>query len=124
MALPAGPALAQAEKGTPPERVRSLLVYGDDPCPRSSGEEIVVCARLPESERFRVPRRLRDQRKQDPESTAWGSRVRALEYVTRHGRPNSCSPVGSLGQSGCTQQLLSQWRAERDAAKAEEESIP
>ena len=110
--------------GSPPEKVRSLLVYGNDPCPRSTNDEIVVCARVPESERYRVPKRLRNQRRHDPASTAWGTRVQALEYVTRTGRPNSCSPVGTFGQSGCTQQFLSQWRAERNQAKEDENSVP
>jgi hypothetical protein len=113
-----------AETGPPSEKVSSLVVYGNDPCPRSTADEIVVCARVPESERFRVPKRFRNQRKRDSGGTAWGARVQALEYVTRTGRPNSCSPVGTFGQSGCTQQFLSQWRAERDQAKDDDGSVP
>ena len=45
------PALAQ--------RVNEIIVYGTDPCPRSTDDEVVVCARKPESERFRIPERLR-----------------------------------------------------------------
>ena len=44
---------AQAE---PPQRITNLLVYGDDPCPKGEGDEIVVCARRPESERYRIPK--------------------------------------------------------------------
>jgi hypothetical protein len=111
------------DESKPPEKLSALTVYGDDPCPRSSSEEIVVCARMPESERYRVPKPLRKKRKHDPESTAWGARVQALEYVGSTGRPNSCSPVGSYGQTGCQQQFLSQWRAERNQAK-EDSSVP
>ena len=32
-----------------------IVVFGTDPCPRSSDSEIVVCRRLPESMRFRLP---------------------------------------------------------------------
>jgi hypothetical protein len=125
-ALAAGSAIAAdpPASGAPPERISALTVYGDDPCPRSSGDEIVVCARQPESERFRVPKRFRNQRKRDPGGTAWGARVQTLEYVSRTGRPNSCSPVGSFGQTGCTQQFLSQWRAERNQAKEDDSSVP
>jgi hypothetical protein len=127
-AIAAGSALAAgdlAATGTPPEKIRSLVIYGDDPCPRSTGDEIVVCARVPESERYRVPKRLRKQPKHDVASTAWGVRgVQDLEYVSRTGRPNSCSPVGSFGQSGCTQQFLTQWRAEQNQAKEDENSVP
>jgi hypothetical protein len=126
IAIAAGSALAAdpPESGAPPEKISALEVYGNDPCPRSSGEEIVVCARLPESERYRVPKRFRKPRKRDAESTAWGSRVQALEYVSRTGRPNSCSPVGSFGQTGCQQQFLSQWRAERNQAKEDAGDVP
>jgi hypothetical protein len=36
-----------------------------------------------------------------------------LEEVQRDTRPDSCSVVGSWGQSGCTQQMFRQWRADR-----------
>ncbi len=76
IAIAAGSAIAAdpPESGTPPEKLSALEVYGDDPCPRSSGDEIVVCARLPESERYRVPKPLRKQRKRDvPSSVAWAA---------------------------------------------------
>lgn len=117
-------AAAEPETGEPPAKMSALEVYGNDPCPRSSGDEIVVCARLPESERYRVPKSLRKPRKRDAASVSWGSRVQALEYVSRTGRPNSCSPVGTFGQSGCTQQFLTQWRAERDQAKEDAGDVP
>ena len=60
----------------------------------------------------------------DAASVAWGSRVQVLEYVSRTGRPNSCSPVGSFGQTGCTQQFLSKWRAERNQAKEDASEVP
>jgi hypothetical protein len=123
LAAVAAVAAEQPEAGSP-NKLSALTVYGDDPCPRSSAEEIVVCARLPESERYRVPKPLRKQRKHDPESTAWGARVQALEYVGATGRPNSCSPVGTFGQTGCTQQFLSQWRAERNQMKEDAAEAP
>ena len=126
IALATGAAIAAdpPEGAPPPERLSALTVYGDDPCPRSSGDEIVVCARQPESERYRVPKPLRKTRKRDAASVAWGSRVQTLEYVSRFGRPNSCSPVGTFGQSGCTQQFLTQWRAERDQEKEDASDVP
>ncbi len=114
-ALLAGPALAA---DGPPERESALVVYGDDPCPQSTTEdgeeEIVVCARRPEEERYRIPAPLRQDR---PSEVSWGSRVEALEDASRDGRPNSCSVVGSYGQSGCTQQMIRQWYAERRARR-------
>ena len=102
-----------AAQGAQQERIRRLVVYGRDPCPRaSSGEEIVVCARRPETERYRIPRELRDDADDDPESTSWAARAEALEYVGRTGI-QSCSPVGSGGVSGCWNELVRAWRQDR-----------
>ena len=102
------PAAAAAE---PPERVINLIVYGDDACPKAEGDEIVVCGRRPESDRYRIPKSLRE--KEESGDTSWASRVEALDNDMRFTRPNSCSVVGSGGQTGCTEQLIRQWRAER-----------
>ena len=110
---------AQAEKAEPPpERTQTLVVYGNDPCPKAADEEeIVVCARKPENERYRVPRSLRN--KDDPPSqVSWGSRVEDLEEASRASRPGSCSVVGSYGQTGCTQQLIRQWYNDRRASRS------
>lgn len=108
-------AVAGAEE--PPERVENLVVYGDDPCPKAQGEDIVVCGRRPETERYRIPkelRRTRDERR----GAAWATRVAEMEEATRFTRPNSCSVVGSWGQTGCLESAIRNWVAERRAAKA------
>lgn len=104
------PALAQAEP--PPERIVNLLVYGDDPCPQSQGDEIVVCARKPESERYRIPRKLREKPAVSG-GPGWGSQVATMEQVQRQTLPNSCNVIGSNGFNGCTARILEQWFAER-----------
>lgn len=91
---------------------RVLVVYGDDECPSSNGEEIVVCARLPEDERYRIPEPLRDTRDM-PADQAWMARAQSVEYVGASG-VMSCSPVGPGGFTGCTQELLRAARAERE----------
>ena len=48
---------------------------------------------------------------------AWGARVETLDEVSRDSRPNSCSVVGSYGQSGCTQQMIQQWYNARRARR-------
>ncbi|AGH48572.1 MULTISPECIES: hypothetical protein [Sphingomonadales] len=122
--LGALPAYAQdATTGTPPEKVSSLVVYGDDPCPRSTSDEIVVCGREPESERYRVPKRFRGK-KAEPAQQSWSNTVRQLEWVSRAGTPNSCSPVGSGGATGCYQMFMRQARAEREQARQEAADIP
>jgi hypothetical protein len=114
-----------AVKDQPPEKMTTLVVYGNDPCPRSSDEEIVVCARQPESDRYRVPKRFRGKAP-GPESVtgSWANTVRDLEYVGRQGTPNSCSVIGSGGQTGCFARFLAQARAERAAARSEAAAIP
>ncbi len=105
----AAPALAQDKPG---DRVNQLVVYGDDPCPRSSEEEIVVCARKDESDRYRIPETLRSGSLGDAKNQAWSERVRSYEYVGASGT-NSCSPTGAGGFTGCTQKLLNQAYAEK-----------
>jgi hypothetical protein len=39
-------------------------------------------------------------------------------------RPNSCTVVGSFGQTGCTQQMIRQWYAARRAQQAEDAGVP
>ncbi|MFN3458776.1 MAG: hypothetical protein ACK4Z8_14475, partial [Novosphingobium sp.] len=59
----AAPALAQTDQplvDPSGEKVNQLIVYGDDPCPKSEGNTITVCARKDEQERFRIPKPLRD----------------------------------------------------------------
>jgi hypothetical protein len=116
------PAPAWAGSSRPPERESSVIVYGADPCPTPANEnEAIVCARRPEEERFRIPRRIRDRQSTE---VAWGSRVEQLEETGRPMRPNSCSVVGSFGQSGCMQALIRQWYADRRARAAENAGVP
>lgn len=105
----AGPALAQTSVDD--VKVNQLIVYGDDPCPAGSEDEIVVCARKPENDRYRIPENLRDN-PNDPRNESWANRAIELSYVGRSGI-GSCSPVGPGGASGCFNDLVRQARAER-----------
>ena len=109
LALPtlAGPEPAFAQSA----RVNEIIVYGTDPCPRSTDDEVVVCARKPESERFRIPERLR-QGGSLQSRQAWANRAIAFETYGKTGI-NSCSPVGPGGHTGCSQQLINQAFKER-----------
>jgi hypothetical protein len=112
-ALTLAPAPAEAQ-GAQQEKVRRLVVYGKEPCPRAqSADEIVVCARRPETERYRIPRELRDSATEDdPASASWAARAEALEYVGRAGI-ESCSTVGPGGVSGCWNEMVRAWRRDR-----------
>ncbi|MFN3387623.1 MAG: hypothetical protein ACK40O_01725 [Allosphingosinicella sp.] len=114
--LLAAPAFAQeaplAAQGG--ERINQLIVYGEDPCPPSTEEEITVCARKPDSERYRIPEDLRDD-PNDPRNDTWSERATELQYVGRTGI-GSCSPVGPGGATGCFNEIVRQARAERAAS--------
>lgn len=99
-ALAPAPAAAQDAAG---DKVQVLDVYGDDPCPQSGADEIVVCRRLEEEERYRIPEPLRGS--SSPANESWASKVRAYETVGDFG-PLSCSPVGAGGELGCTAQMI------------------
>jgi hypothetical protein len=100
---------AAAQEG-PEEKYNQVIVYGNDPCPQSTGDEIIVCARLDEGERYRIPQILRDS--DAPQNTAWTERVRELETVGAFGTL-SCTPTGPGGALGCTQKLIDQAYAEK-----------
>jgi hypothetical protein len=110
-ALP-GPAAAQAG-----DRVSEIIVYGNDPCPRSTDDQVVVCARKPETERYRIPEKLRSGGPRQSRE-AWAQRARALETVGATGI-NSCSPVGPAGFTGCLTQVIKKARAESNEASTE-----
>jgi hypothetical protein len=107
--LGAAPALAQ-DAG---EKVNQLIVYGDDPCPPSTGDEITVCARKDEAERYRIPEPLRET--PSIRNEAWTNRVVAYETVGAKGTL-SCSPVGPGGSTGCTQKLVQAAFAEKESS--------
>lgn len=122
-AFAATPALAQppgvpVPNATPPTaepRVNQVIVYGDDPCtPSRDPDEITVCARLPEGDRYRIPSNLRD----NPNAAAnqsWSNRATELAYVGRTGT-DSCSTSGPGGFTGCLNQIINHAQAERRAA--------
>jgi len=115
MLVAPAPALAQSS------RISEIIVYGTDPCPRSTDDEVVVCARKPESERFRIPERYRQT---GPRQTreAWANKATAFETYGKTGI-QSCSPVGPAGFTGCQQQLINQAFKER-REQAKEGSTP
>lgn len=110
VALLGMPGAAHAQDN-PSEKINQLIVYGDDPCPASTDGSITVCARKDESERFRIPKPLRDN-PNDSVNQGWTQRVKAYETVGAFGT-NSCSPVGAGGATGCMSQLIHNAYAEK-----------
>ena len=107
VALPQ-PALAADQAG---DKVNQLIVFGNDPCPPSTDDQITVCARKDEGERFRIPEPVRENPNKIS-NQAWTERVKAYETVGSFGT-NSCSPVGAGGDTGCLAKLINNAYAER-----------
>jgi hypothetical protein len=118
LAALSGPALAQSASNV---QVMEVIVYGDDPCPRSTDSEIVVCARKPEAERYRIPERFRD-RGPIQSRQSWAARAQSFEYVGRTGIM-SCSAVGP-GADRLPQNMIDRARAARQAAGVEDVPPP
>jgi hypothetical protein len=92
------------------EKVNQLIIYGNDPCPPSSDNEITVCARKSEAERYRIPESLREPF--SVQNDAWNNRVLAYEAVSKTGTM-SCSPVGAGGFTGCLGKFIDTAYAEK-----------
>jgi hypothetical protein len=81
------------------EKINQLIIYGNDTCPESKGDEIVVCARMGEADRYRIPSSLRDD-PNDSRNQAMSERIKSYEYVGASGTM-SCSASGAGGFTGC-----------------------
>ena len=119
------PAL-QAETGQPPQRIRQVTLTGNEQCPTGSSDEIVVCSRLDPNEQFRVPKALRQAPEVPAQNQSWVNRAATVDRVGRvaGGLPNTCSPIGAGGQTGCGIAAGQAWAAEKRQARREAEAIP
>lgn len=106
LAQPAAPSASAAEP-----KVNQLIIYGEDSCKESTQEEIVVCVRLPEAERYRIPENLREL--DQAQARSWADRATEITYLGRSGA-GSCSPVGPGGFIGCLTEVIKTAAAERE----------
>lgn len=104
-ALSALPAAAQTAND------RVLTIFGSDPCPADT-----ICVRAPESERFRIPKSLRNSGVIPPANQSWAARAAQVDTIERSG-PSQCTPSGPGGWSGCYAAQMRALKAERDAAR-------
>ena len=123
-ALAAAPALIPAAQAQNAASNGVLLIYGDDKCPTNTdGEEIVVCRRLDEAERFRIPKTLREQAGRPQANESWAVRSQGALDAGKFGT-GSCSAVGVGGATGCFVQQATAARKEAQARKKAEENLP
>ena len=117
LALVAGLSL-MAPSAEAQQTTGEIIVYGTDPCPRSTDDEIVVCRRLPESMRYRLPENMRPggtfQQRQ-----SWTMKSRQMMTVGDTGT-GSCSAVGPGGHTGCLSQEIRTARQQQEQTTAEE----
>ncbi len=114
----------QAETGKPPERIRSVTLANGQKCPESTPTDIVVCSTIPEP--YRIPKALRDSDPIPTSRQSWTNTAASLDHIGRvaGGLPDTCSPVGTGGQSGCALQANQEWAADRRAKAAESSQVP
>ncbi len=96
------PTFAQAQSQA------EIVVFGTEPCPRSTDSSIVICRRLPESLRYRMPEAYRPTGTFQ-ERQSWANKAREVANVGATGT-NNCSPVGPGGHTGCLVQEIRQAR--------------
>lgn len=128
-ALLAAPTLAaaqQSETGQPPKRIRNVALTGNQTCPPSTGDEIVVCSRISPDEQFRIPKELRNTAEPAAQNQSWVNRAATADRVSRvaGGLPDTCSPVGTGGQSGCALAINRAFAAEKRAAEKNDSMVP
>ena len=93
---------------------RVLVIYGTDKCPtNAAGEEIYVCARRPDSERYRIPKELRTPIEITPQNRSWAMRANETMSAGAATGIGSCSNVGPGAWTGCWAQQMRAAREER-----------
>jgi hypothetical protein len=99
---------------------RVLIIYGNDKCPtNASGEEIVVCARRPEGERFRIPKELRTPIIVTPENASWATKANDAMNAGSASGIGSCSAAGGGGWTGCWAEQMRAAKRQRQLDAAE-----
>jgi hypothetical protein len=119
------PAFAQqTDAGGPPQRVRSVVLYGEEKCPPATDpNEIVVCASGGESP-YRIPKEFRELPDESAKAQSWRSRVDTVIDVNREVLPGACNSVGTFGLTGCSQQAVREWQRQNADRKAKENRVP
>ena len=122
IALPTMAFAQDAQVASPPQRIRSVTLTGDQKCPPSTNGEVVVCSTLDQP--YRIPKALRDDKPIAAQNQSWVNRAAQIDDVSRTagGLPDTCSPVGSGGQTGCSMMWNRNWAAERRAIQQQEQA--
>ena len=118
------PAPERVGDGTQP-RQRLVTVFGTEACPKpSSPDELVVCARLPDSEAYRIPERLRLAEKRVSPFQANRNLLLGDATGGAGGSIGSCSAVGAGGMIGCDRRQIDAWARDRTNRMGTDEKTP
>ena len=115
---------ANADRSQP--RQRLVTVFGTQACPKpTSSDEIVVCARLPDSEIYRIPPQLRVA-KNTRVSPFQANRSLLLGDASggAGGSIGSCSANGPGGSIGCNRKQVDAWAQDRTNRMGTNEEVP
>ncbi len=113
----AAPALAQ-------QADRVLVIFGNDKCPtNASGEQIVVCSRRPEGERYRIPKEMRTPILITPENQSWAAKANDTLDAGGASGAGSCTASGPGGNIGCWAQQMRAAKRQRQTQNAESEVV-
>lgn len=115
-AMLALPALAQTASSEPPKKIRSVTLVGDEKCPPpTSADEVVVCARMSPEEQYRIPKELRNEGPVEVQRQSWAAKTDRMDEIAREagGLPDTCSPSGTGGQTGCNKVMLERYAEDR-----------
>lgn len=117
-------AAEQAETANPPQRIRSVTLGAGQKCPANTDTEIVVCSTLDQP--YRIPKQFRGSGPIPAQNQSWVNRTATVDQVGRvaGGLPDTCSPVGTGGQSGCSLATNKAWAADRRARQNEASQLP
>lgn len=117
------PAPAPGDGTTP--RQRLVTVFGTEECPKpTSPDEIVVCARLPDSEIYRIPERLRQADKRVSPFQTNRNLLLGDGVGGAGGSIGSCSANGPGGMIGCDRKMIDAWAQDRANRMGTEEQTP
>jgi hypothetical protein len=122
--IPGIAAAQTSEGGKPPQRIRSVSLKTGEKCPTAASDEIVVCSTLDQP--YRIPKTLRNDGPIKAKNQSWVNRTATMDQVGRQagGLPDTCSPVGTGGQSGCSLAANQAWAAERRAQRDANSTVP
>ncbi len=110
--------------GTQP-RQRHDTVFGNEECPKpTSKDEVVVCARLPDSEIYRIPKQVRQAEVRVSPLQANRNLLLGDASGGAGGAIGSCSVIGGAGEIGCTRRDIDNWAADRTNRMGVEEKVP